>query len=154
MIIFINGSINSGKSVTGKLLAEKLNFEFIEFDDIRHTMSELKIDEALPMVFEKGIKILNNLIENNKSAVVAYPLSQADYNLLKNELLETPRVFTLSPSLEVVLKDRGDRKLDGKERERIKHHYKIGINNPKFGEIIDNSNLSIDKVVDKMLELI
>ena len=61
MIIFINGSINSGKSTVGQLLAERFNYEFIEFDDIRHTIPEPNIDKALPLVFEKGIKILNEL---------------------------------------------------------------------------------------------
>ena len=45
MIIFINGSINSGKSTVGRLLAEELEYEFVEFDDIRNTISEPDIEE-------------------------------------------------------------------------------------------------------------
>lgn len=154
MIIFINGSINSGKSTVGQLLAKKLKYEFIEFDDIRHTIPEPNIDKALPLVFEKGIKLLNELDKTGASVIVAYPLSQGNYDLLKNKLSTPPRVVTLSPSLDVVLKDRGDRKLDAAERERIKYHYKIGINSPKFGFTIDNSDLSIEETVHEILELI
>lgn len=154
MIIFINGSINSGKSTVGQLLAERFNYEFIEFDDIRHTIPEPNIDKALPLVFEKGIKLLNELDKNGKSAIIAYPLSQNNYNLLKNKLSTLPRVITLSPRLDVVLKNRGDRELDDAERERIKYHYQIGINSPQFGFIIDNSDLSIKETVQKIVRLI
>ncbi len=154
MIIFINGSINSGKSTVGQLLAEKLDYEFVEFDDIRHTIPEPDIEKALPLVFEKGIKLLNELDKNSKSVIVAYPLSQNNYNLLKNKLSTLPRVITLSPRLDIVLKDRGDRKLDDAERERIRHHYRIGINSPNFGLIIDNSDLSIKETVQEIIELL
>jgi adenylate kinase family enzyme len=154
MIIFINGSINSGKSTTGRLLAGELGYEFVEFDDIRHTIPEPNIDKALPLVFEKGIKLLNELDKNGKSAIVAYPLSQKNYNLIKNKLSNLPRVITLSPRLDIVLEDRGDRNLDNAERERIKYHYQIGINNPKFGDIIDNSDLSVKETVDIMMGII
>lgn len=154
MIIFINGSINSGKSTIGQLLAEKLDYEFIEFDDVRHTIPEPNIDKALPLVFEKGIELLNKLDENGKSVIVAYPLSQNNYDLLKNKLSTPPQVITLSPRLDVVLKDRGDRKLDDAERERIKYHYQIGINSPKFGYIIDNSDLSIEETILAITELL
>ena len=154
MIIFINGSINSGKSTVGKLLAEKLGYNFVEFDDIRHTIPEPDIDKALPTVFEKGIKLLNNLIKSNKSVVVAYPLDQRNYELLCKKLIELPKIVTLSPKLDVALSNRGCRKLDDKERERIKYHYKIGINNPKFGYIIDNSDLTIEDTVCSILTLI
>lgn len=148
MIIFINGSINSGKSTVGRLLAKELEYEFVEFDDIRNTISEPDIDKALPLVFEKGIELLNTLHKSNKSVIVAYPLSLKNYNLLRSKLLITPKVITLSPRLEIVLKDRGERILDEAERERIKYHYKIGINNPSFGDIIDNSELSVKVTVD------
>lgn len=140
--------------MVGKLLATKLDYEFIEFDDVRNTISEPNIDKALPLVFEKGIKMLNKLNNNGKSVVVAYPLSQKNYDLLVNKLSTPPQVITLSPRLDVVLKDRGDRKLDDEERERIKYHYQIGINSPKFGYIIDNSDLSIQETVQKILGLI
>lgn len=154
MIIFINGSINSGKSTVGRILAKELGFEFVEFDDIRSTIPEPNIDKALPLVFEKGIELLNTLHKSNKSVIVAYPLSLKNYNLLKERLLTIPKVITLSPRLEVVLKDRGERKLLESERERIKYHYKIGINNPSFGDIIDNSDLTIEETVKKITDIL
>ena len=49
-------------------------------------------------------------------------------------------VFTLAPQLGKVLTNRGARELDDWERDRIKHHYTIGIQSPIFGEIIDNTD--------------
>lgn len=43
--------------------------------------------------------------------------------------------FTLTPSLDKALTNRGGRELDNKEKERIKHHYDIGIPKPNFGEL-------------------
>lgn len=154
MIVFINGSINSGKSTVGKILAKELGFEFVEFDDIRSKIPEPNIDKALPQVFEKGIELLNSLHRSNKSVIVDYPLSLKNYNLLKERLLTIPKVITLSPRLEVVLKDRGERKLEESERERIKYHYKIGINNPSFGDIIDNSDISLEKTINLIKDII
>jgi len=34
VIIFINGSVNSGKSTVGRVLAKELGYEFAEFDEI------------------------------------------------------------------------------------------------------------------------
>lgn len=154
MIIFISGSINSGKSTVGRRLAAELGYEFIEFDDIRYQISEPDIDKAVPLVFEKGIALLNDLTRQGKSAVVAYPVSTRNYEMLCQGLIEQPLVITLAPTLEVALQDRGNRHLDEWERARIKHHYEIGINKPGFGEIIDNSTLSVDETLKRIFKII
>ena len=60
----------------------------------------------------------------------------------------------MNPKLEVSLKDRGDRKLDDWERERIKYHYKVGINNPSFGIIIETSEQTPQQTAEEILKLI
>ena len=57
----------------------------------------------------------------------------------------------LAPRLEVAQSKRGDRVLTDWEVQRIKHHYDTGIATPKFGYIIDNSDLSIDETVQHIL---
>ena len=63
-------------------------------------------------------------------------------------------IFTLAPKLEKVLGNRGTRELTDQEKERIKHHYDIGIPNPTFGEIIDNSNQTPQETADYILSKI
>jgi hypothetical protein len=44
--------------------------------------------------------------------------------------------------------------LDEWEKERIKYHYKININNPGFGNVIDNSNQTPEETANQILKLI
>ena len=84
--------------------------------------------------------------------VIPYPLSEKNYEYIKNNLKVKSNIyfFTFNLDLVEVLKDRGSRKLDDWERKRIKHHYEIGINKPSFGKIIDTTN----KTPEETLELI
>jgi len=63
-------------------------------------------------------------------------------------------IFTLAPKLEKALTNRGTRELDDWEKERIQHHYNIGIPNPSFGEIIDNSDQAPEETADHILNKI
>ena len=63
-------------------------------------------------------------------------------------------VFTLAPKIEKALTNRGARELNNWERERIKHHYNIGIQHPSFGEIIDNSDQKPEETVQLILNRI
>jgi dephospho-CoA kinase len=49
MLVFITGSINSGKTTTSKLLADKLGAEYINFDDLKYLIPglDLKSDSSL-----------------------------------------------------------------------------------------------------------
>ncbi len=63
-------------------------------------------------------------------------------------------VFTLSPKLDTVLQDRGKRKLNQWEKDRIKHHYSIGIASPTFGVIIDNSQQTPEETANQIFQMI
>lgn len=62
--------------------------------------------------------------------------------------------FTLAPSLEKAITNRGTRELDNQEKERIKYHYEIGIPSPSFGEIIDNTDQSPEETAHYILSKI
>ncbi len=62
--------------------------------------------------------------------------------------------FTLAPRLEKALTNRGTRELDDAEKDRIKHHYNIGITSPKFGEIIDNSDMTPEETSERIFATI
>jgi cytidylate kinase len=151
MIVFINGSINSGKSTVAKLLADKLgNCAVLEIDNLREFIKWMPIEKAIPINLENAISLIENFDKNDLNVVIPYPLSEKNYKYIKNNLKTKNKVyfFTLSLDLAEVLKDRGNRKLDDLERERIKHHYEIGINKPSFGKIINTTNQNPEETLE------
>lgn len=157
MIIWINGSINSGKSTVSKILAKELgNCAIVEIDKFHEMIEWMPIDKAVPINLENAISSIKVFVNVGLNVIIPYPLSQKNYDVINFELskLKTKMFYiTLAPKLEVALKDRGDRKLDDWERNRIKHHYEIGIHNPKFGTIIDNSKERPEETAKKILEI-
>ena len=158
MIIFINGSINSGKSTVAKILAEKIGkMAVVEIDALREFINWLPIDKAIPINLKNAVSVIRNFLEDNINVIVPYPLSKDNYEFFLNNLSdykESIYVFTLSPRLEIVLKNRGSRELSDFEKERIKYHYSIGIQNPDFGVIINNSNEAPEETAENILRTI
>ncbi|HZJ41472.1 MAG TPA: hypothetical protein VFD51_00405 [Patescibacteria group bacterium] len=134
MIIFINGSINSGKSTVAKLLADKLsNTALLEVDCLRSFIEWMPLEQAIPINLENTVAIIKVLIGKGLNVIVPYPLSKDNYVYLFDNLKEASdkiSVFTLSPKLEIALTNRGSRELSDWEKNRIRHHYTIGIQNP------------------------
>lgn len=143
MIIFLNGSINAGKSTIAKLLTKELpNTALVEIDAFHEMIDWMPIDQSIPLNLENAVSIITNFAKRNLNVIIPYPLSEKNYDYMMENLknLNTDiRVFTLAPRLEKVMANRGERELDDWERDRVKHHYTIGIQSPTFGEIIDNS---------------
>ncbi len=158
MIIFINGSINAGKTTVSKLLQEKIpQTALVEMDSLRNFIDWLPIDEAIPITHENGISVIRNFVMSGFNVVVPYPLSLKSYNKFIEALksLNTDiYAFTLSPKIEVAVINRGNRELDQKEVDRIHHHYKIGIHNPGYGVVIDNTNQSPEETAEEILRQI
>jgi len=155
MIIFINGSINSGKSTIAKLLVKKLPKNALVEIDVFHEMIEwMPIDEAIPVNLENALTTIRNFIARDLNVIVPYPLSQKNFDYftagLKDLDIET-HVFTLAPKLEKVLTNRGTRELTDWEKQRIQHHYDVGIHKPNFGEIIDNTDQTPEETVGLIL---
>lgn len=154
-IIFLNGSINAGKSTVAKLIAKELpNTALIEIDVLREMISWMPLDQSIPFNLENAVSVITNFAKRNLNVVIPYPLSQKNYDYMMENLKNLNvaiHVFTLAPQLEKVLTNRGTRELDDWERDRIKHHYTIGIPNPSFGEIIDNSNQTPEETAKYIL---
>jgi len=158
MIIWINGSINSGKSTVAKLLASKIkNAAIIEVDKFHEFIAWMPIKEAVPLNLQNCLSVIKNFHKAGLNVIVPYPLSEKNYQFVDPQLRKLGAqtyYITLAPSLEVALKDRGTRKLDDWERARIKYHYEIGLPRPPFGQIIDNSNQSPEETVEEILKII
>ena len=87
--------------------------------------------------------------------IIPYPLSESNKEYMQNAFskLETDfTIFSLAPSLEIALQNRGSRELDDWELDRIKYHYKIGISKLSDSIIIDNSNQTPEETVSTILE--
>jgi hypothetical protein len=158
MIIFINGSINAGKSTVAKLLVKELsNTALLEVDALRDMIDWMPIDQAVPINLENAVSVIRNFAHNGLNVIVPYPLSQKNHDYIIEQLKDINTnifIFTLAPKLERVLTNRGTRELDDGERLRIEHQYNIGVHNPLFGEIIDNSHQTPEETRDYILEKI
>lgn len=158
MIIFLNGSINAGKSSIAKLLAKELpNTALLEIDALREMIDWMPIDQSVPINLENAVSLIRNFVTKDFNVIVPYPLSQKNYDYVTNKLKDLDaeiHVFTLAPKIEKILTNRGTRELGEDEKERIKHHYTIGIPNPSFGEIIDNSEQKPEETAKYILNKI
>lgn len=155
MIIFINGSINSGKSTIAELLAKEIpHSAVIEIDKLRELISWLPIEEAIPINLENAVQIIKTLAKHSINCIVPYPLSEKNYKYLLDNLIDYKdqiSTFTLSPSEEIALSNRGNRVLSDWEKDRIKYHYKINLPYPQFGITIDNGHQNPEQTIDSII---
>ncbi|MFZ1250231.1 MAG: hypothetical protein WAR37_02170 [Candidatus Microsaccharimonas sp.] len=155
MLVFISGSINSGKTTTSKALAEKLGADFLNVDDLNDTMPNFNLATDLDKSMDLAIQTINNITEQGRDVVANYVVRQSDFDRFEKEIVTKPQfVVTLSPRLEVAQSKRGERELTKWEISRIKHHYDKGIASPNFGYIIDNSELTVQETVDRIVGII
>jgi len=155
MLVFISGSINSGKTTTSKALAKKLEAELVNVDDLNDTIPNFNLATDLDKSMDLAIRTINDYTEQGKDVVANYVVRQRDFDRFENEITAQPQiVVTLAPRLEVAQGKRGDRELSEWEVSRVKHHYDTGIASPNFGYFIDNSELTVDETVDQILKII
>jgi cytidylate kinase len=155
MLVFISGSINSGKTTTAKALSKKLGAEFINVDDLNDTIPNFNLATDLNKSMDLAIQTINDLTRQGKDVVANDVVRQEDFDRFEKEIETQPQiVITLAPRLKIAQSNRGDRELSQWEVSRIKYHYDTGISSPRFGHIIDNSDLSLDETVDKILNII
>lgn len=156
MIIFINGSINSGKSTVAKLLAEKLKRSaLVEIDNLHSFIAWMEINEAVPINLENAVAVIKNFAKRGLNVIVPYPLSQKNYDYIQENIKgldERIYVFTLNPDKVRALSNTKERTLSDWEKNRIEHHYKIGINVPSFGKIIDNTKQTPEETASIILQ--
>lgn len=157
MIIFINGSINSGKTTVAKELQKLIpNCAVVEMDSFHDFVPWMELEEVLPLNYKNAVDVIRNFIEAGLTVIVPYPLSKGRFEELSVALKELGPIhaFTLNPDLEAVSKNRGARTLTSEEKERIQYHYQIKINNPGYGEVINNTNQTVRQTVGDILRLV
>jgi tRNA uridine 5-carbamoylmethylation protein Kti12 len=122
MLIFLNGSINAGKSTVAKILAKKISSTaLVEIDSLREMIEWMPIDEAVPINLENAVSVIRNFAKRNLNVIVPYPLSHKNHDYLVKELngINTKMYFfTLAPKIEKALENMGTRELTEWEKER------------------------------------
>lgn len=158
MIIFISGPINSGKTTISNILERKIpNTAVIEVDSIRSMVKWMPLFKALSLDLKNTISLIKNFVEKDMNVIVSYPIRKKDYKYIiknLNNINSKIYFFTLSPKIEFAIKNRGDREILDYQVKKIKHHYSIGIANPNFGEIIDNTYQTAEETANKILSKI
>ena len=137
IVIVLNGSINSGKTTTGRALAKSLpGARFIDGDDhgiSRSVPFQQMIDRAVLWVADQIAAATEPCL------VIAYPLRDSDFAILQSACaVRDARLFvaTLAPPLAVALTTRGTRELDDGERARIHEMYAEGYPTRAFSDVI------------------
>ncbi len=162
--IVLVGFMGTGKSVVGKLLAKKLNMDFVESDEM------IEIREKLPIkdIFEKKGELYFRLVEkevvkeasSRKNIVIsAGGGAIADEDNLKN-LKNSGIIICLKASPETILRRTKDLKTrpllnipdPKKQIEELLQKREVYYSKADFS--IDTDNLSIDEVVAKVITFV
>lgn len=154
MIIFLSGSINSGKTTIAELLKKQFpRSAHIEVDTIHDMYDWIPLEEAIPLNLKNALSLTLNFIEENIDVIITYPLSRDEYEFFNRYLpADVQRFFfTLNPRLDYALTNRGTRELTEWEIERIKYHYTTGVNNPGFGITLDNTMQTPEETLSDIL---
>jgi len=154
MIIFLSGSINSGKTTIAKLLVKEFpRTAHIEVDTIHDMYDWMPLEEAIPLNLKNTLTLTINLLNENFNVIISYPLSRDEYEFFNRHLpADVQRFFfTLNPRIDHALSNRGARELTKWEIERIKFHYETSVNNPGFGITIDNTMQSPEETLSDIL---
>jgi hypothetical protein len=156
MVLLLNGSINAGKTTVGKALCLREKWAFIEVDYLREFVSWMPIEESIDLNLENAVDVAINCDSRNIHSVIAYPLREQDY-VYVSERFECSGIeavpVTLYPGLDLLSVNRGERALTDWEVKRTKELFEQGVATPNFSHIIDNSALSVEETVDKVLEV-
>jgi len=157
MIIFINGTINSGKTTVSKELQDRLiDAVHIEVDDLRNFASFLSLEEVIPHALEDSLSLTKSWVQRGYHVIVSWPISVSHHEQfldLSRELDVSLLTFTLKVRKEIAMSNRGGRELNSWELNRIEEIYSDSLI-PDVGVVIDSSDLSIEKTVNAVLDYV
>lgn len=174
MIITISGTPGSGKSVVGRELASKLKYQHYSSGDFMRDMAEQKKISLLELskIAEKDRSIdeeidqrqidlgmhEDNFVIDARLGFHFIPKSikifiDADFNIRAERIFSDRIRKEHNVNLENT-KENIERR-ENSEKMRYQEYYNINpYNKENFNLIIDSSNISINDVVDKIIEFI
>jgi len=164
--IALIGFMGAGKTSVGRALAVRLNKEFIRTDDLivesaRKSIPEIFEQDGEPRFRELEIEVVKK-ISDKKDVVIDCGGGVVLNELNIDNLKKNSRIILLAAPPQVILertsKDGGERPLlntrDRLERIRQLLFSRECLYKRSADFEIDTSNLSVDQVVDKILELL
>lgn len=158
MIILLNGCINAGKTTVAQaIIARSIGFAHIEVDVLRHFISWMPLENTVELNLKNAVAVAKNFHEQNISSIISYPLNKGDLNFVKNLLSDSfidLHVITLYPGLDKLKTNRGNRELSQSELRRIDALHQMGVANPSFGVVIDNSAQTVEQTADDVLKIV
>jgi adenylate kinase family enzyme len=158
MIVLLNGCLNSGKTTVAEaIISRSIGFAHIEVDSLRDFIRWMPLEETIELNLKNAISIAQNFHERNINSVISYPLSKSDLSFIKDLLSGSEieiHAVTLYPGIDKLKTNRGTRELTNWELNRIDELHVMGVTEPEFGTIIDNSSQTIDETVDAVLKII
>lgn len=158
MMIILNGSRNAGKTTIARLLSERLpKTANLEVDRLREFIYCFDLEESIALNLENAVSVAQNLVRAGLHVVLNYPLRNKDYEYLVENLkpLDTEiHTFTLRPTLDAALSNRGTRKPTPDDHERIRKQYdkKSPHQIPDLGTVIDNTAKTPEEVAEYILQ--
>jgi cytidylate kinase len=138
--LWLSGSVNSGKTTVAKILSKRLKMMVVELDSLSGFVDQfMEFKDYLNLNYEIVSDIVAAYNRRGYGVIVVYPISEK--RALESGLSSMFTFFTIDPGLENALKDRGERKLNDWERERITTQYQNSVHDLSFGTRIDTSVL-------------
>ena len=156
-VVWLNGTVGSGKSTVGAALADLLPVSrFLDGDDVagpshlpNHVRWAMAIDALLAVVLRSG---------RSGWLVVAYPLDAADFRRLRATCARAQRslsVVNLDVPLSMTLRGRGGRILTAAEKARIRVMRAEGYHRRSFATAtLHNTSPSVSQAARQVLALV
>ncbi len=130
-VIWLNGTVGSGKSAVGRALAARLpGAVFLDGDDLAGP-SGLPNRERWAMALAALLQVV---AQRRRRLVIAYPLDRAGYARLRARCGGALLVVTLATPLPIVLRGRG-RMLDAWEMARVRAMRAAGYHRRRFAAL-------------------
>lgn len=111
--------------------------------------------EKIPISLENAASVALNLVARGMHVVIDYPLGAEDHQYLLDRLAKTGEMvhtFTLSPSLSVAVKNRGNRDLSAREKRRIREQYEGRKSHPPVGLPIDSTHQTPEETAETIVK--
>jgi len=169
MKIVLVGYMGSGKSTVGKVLAEKLNVDFFDLDDIIEKENKLSVSDIFKtkgeLFFRKQEnQLLTNVLNKNSFVLSVGGGTPMYFNNMKLIIQNSISIYLrsdLSTLTERLFKEKENRPLIShlKTKESMKEFIakhiferKVQYENAKY--VVDISNKIVDVIKDEILKLL
>lgn len=161
--IILLGFMGTGKTCVGKRLAERLKMEFLDMDDLIEEEEGRSISEIFERFGEAYFRDKESSICERVSRLDNYVIATGGGVVLREANIKNLRcngiLISLTATQEVIYErtSRSGKRPLLKENPRYRIHKLLKAREPYYRKadwMLDTSSLSIDKVVDKIIEYI